>query len=326
MLTFNAVNLDQQRRYARQIMLAEVGEAGQRKLLGARVLVIGAGGLGSALISYLAAAGVGTIGIIDPDRVELSNLARQIIHETGDIGRLKVESASDRVAEINPEVKVIPYPFALTEANALKIIQGCPSPEKRPGTGALNSDQPMRFSTSPKGEVSEQASSHAHNVEVGKNTSPLGEVGAPEGSTKSATAYRAAGEGQQPYDIIADGCDNFQTRFIVNRAALEANIPLVSAAIAGWQGQVMTIAPHLAPGTGCYQCYAHPDAPEANTCRESGIMGPLAGIIGSCQALEVINTLLGRPALVGKLLRYDGRSMTQSLSTTTRDAGCEACG
>jgi adenylyltransferase/sulfurtransferase len=246
------MNLDQQRRYARQIMLADVGEAGQRTLLNARVLVVGAGGLGSALISYLAAAGVGTIGIIDPDRVELSNLARQIIHETGDIGRLKVDSASDRVAEINPEVRVITYPHALDETNAARIFAD--------------------------------------------------------------------------YDLIADGCDNFATRFIVNRAALARRIPLVSAAIAGWAGQVMTIAPHLAPETGCYQCYAHPDAPEANTCRESGIMGPLAGIIGSIQALEVINTLLSRPALLGKIVHYDGQRMTQRHSTLGRDASCGACG
>lgn len=258
--------LDQQRRYARQIMLADVGEDGQQKLRDARVLVVGAGGLGSALISYLAAAGVGTLGIIDPDRVELSNLARQIIHETGDIGRLKVESASDRIAEINPEVKIIPYPFRLMEENAEAIITG----KQLPVTGHRS----------------------------------------------SATSYH----------LIADGCDNFQTRFIVNRVALAHQIPLVSAAVAGWNGQVMTIAPHLAIDTGCYQCLVSPEAPEANTCRESGIIGPLAGIIGSIQALEVVNTLLGRPALLGKLLRYDGQRMTQTLSTAPRDASCRACG
>lgn len=250
------MNLDQQRRYARQIMLTEVGVAGQQALLNARVLVIGAGGLGSALISYLAAAGVGTIGIIDSDRVELSNLARQIIHETGDIGRLKVESASDRVAEINPDVKVITYPFALTEANAMEVI---------------------------------------------------------------------AGTTHHSYDLIADGCDNFGTRFLVNRVCLQLKKPLVSAAIAGWQGQVMTIAPHLAPGTGCYQCLVSPDAPETNTCRESGIIGPLAGVIGSMQALEVVNCILGRPALLGKLAVYDARNMIQRLISTTPDINCSIC-
>ena len=233
-------------------MLADIGESGQQKLLDARVLVVGAGGLGSALITYLAAAGVGHIGMIDDDRVELSNLARQILHETGDIGRLKVDSASDRIAELNPDVTVIPYPFALSADNAASIIA--------------------------------------------------------------------------EYDVVADGCDNFATRFSVNAICIALSKPLISAAIAGWQGQVMTIAPHLAPGTGCYQCFVSPDAPEANTCRDSGIIGPLAGIIGSMQALEVINTVLGRPALTGKLLRFDGRTMTQRISATTRDTACPVCG
>lgn len=246
------VNLDQQRRYARQIMLPEIGEAGQQKLLAARVLVIGAGGLGSALISYLAAAGVGTIGIVDDDRVELSNLARQIIHETGDIGRLKVESAEDRVAEINPGVTVVTHPFALTAENAAEVIQG--------------------------------------------------------------------------YDMVADGCDNFATRFAVNATCVALSVPLVSAAIAGWQGQVMSVAPHLAPGSGCYQCLVSPEAPEANTCRETGVVGPLAGVIGSMQALEVVNMILGKPALIGKLARYDGRTMEQRVSALPRDAACPVCG
>lgn len=233
-------------------MLANVGQAGQQKLIDSRVLIVGAGGLGSALISYLAAAGVGHIGIIDHDRVELSNLARQIIHETGDIGRLKVESASDRIAELNPDVKVTTYPFALTAEN-------------------------------------------------------IGEVLA-------------------TYHLIADGCDNFATRFVVNAASITHRIPLVSAAIAGWAGQVMTIAPHLSPNSGCYQCLVSPHAPEANTCRDSGIIGPLAGIIGSMQALEVVNVILGRPALFGKLVRYDARTMQQRLVQVPRDMHCEVCG
>lgn len=232
-------------------MLADVGDAGQQKLLAARVLVVGAGGLGSPLISYLAAAGVGTIGVIDPDRVELSNLARQILHESGDIGRLKVESASDRVAELNAEVTLIPHPFALDASNAESIIAN--------------------------------------------------------------------------YDVVADGCDNFATRFAVNRTCLKLKKPLVSAAIAGWDGQVMSIAPHMAHDTGCYQCLVSPEAPEANTCRESGVIGPLAGIVGSMQALEVINMILGRPALIGKLARFDGHSLSQRTSATARDAACSAC-
>ncbi len=253
------MQLDQQRRYARQIMLSEIGEAGQQQLLTSRVLVIGAGGLGSALISYLAAAGVGTIGVIDPDRVELSNLARQIIHETGDIGRLKVESASDRIAELNPDVKIIPYPFAITAANAESIIGG----------------------TNPQSPIPNPA-----------------------------------------YDIIADGCDNFASRFAVNAACVKLGKLLVSAAIAGWDGQVMTVM----PGSPCYQCLVNPEAPEANTCRESGVIGPLAGIIGSMQAQEVINTLLGKPALAGNLLRFDARTMAQRISRLTQDAHCPVCG
>lgn len=245
------MNLEQQRRYARQIMLADVGEVGQQTLRDARVLVIGAGGLGSALISYLAASGVGHIGIIDPDRVELSNLARQIIHETGDIGRLKVESASDRVAELNPEVSVTTYPFALTDANAHEIIS--------------------------------------------------------------------------TYDIIADGCDSFATRFIVNAACVALKKPLISAAIAGWEGNVMSIIPAFTVSAGCYQCFVSPDAPEANTCTDSGIIGPLAGIIGAMQALEVINTILGRSALASHISFYDARQMTQRKTARTRDTACPIC-
>ncbi len=245
------MNLDQQRRYARQIMLSEVGEAGQKKLLGARVLIIGAGGLGSALISYLAAAGVGHLGIIDPDRVERSNLARQIIHETGDIGRLKVESASDRVAELNPEIQVTTYPFALTPENARDIISA--------------------------------------------------------------------------YDIIADGCDNFSTRLLVNATCHALGKPLISAAIAGFSGNVMSIIPALTAQSGCYECLVNPEAPEANTCTDSGIIGPLAGIIGSMQALEVIHALLGRPALGAHIALYDARTMTQRLTARVRDPQCRIC-
>ncbi len=242
------LSFEQQRRYARQTMLSEVGEAGQQTLLNTRVLIIGAGGLGSALISYLAAAGVGHLGIVDHDRVELSNLARQILHETADIGRLKVESAADRVAEINPDVKVTTYPYALTEQNAKELIA--------------------------------------------------------------------------QYDIVADGCDNFASRFAVNAACVTLGVPLVSASIAGFSGQLTTIT----PGAPCYQCLVHPDAPEANTCRESGVIGPLAGIVGSMQALEVIRLALGKPALVGKLALFDGTTHEQRIVTLTHDVNCRICG
>ncbi|MFZ4125929.1 MAG: HesA/MoeB/ThiF family protein [Rickettsiales bacterium] len=241
------LTLDQQRRYARQIMLPEIGEAGQQKLVSAHVLVIGAGGLGSALIPYLAAAGIGHIGIIDDDRVELSNLARQVIHETGDIGRLKVESAADRVSELNPDVRVTIYPEALSAENAEKMIA--------------------------------------------------------------------------QYDVVADGCDNFATRFAVNAACVKLGKPLVSAAISGFNGQVMSIA----NGSACYACFMHPDAPEANSCKESGVIGPLAGMIGSAQALEVVRMILGSPALVGKIAVFDGHTHHQRMVAIQKDAACKLC-
>jgi molybdopterin/thiamine biosynthesis adenylyltransferase len=241
--------LEFQRRYARQILLPEIAEAGQRQLAQTRVLVVGAGGLGSAVLSYLAAAGIGTLGIIDHDRVELSNLNRQIIHETADIGRLKVESARDRVQEIAPDCTVQTYPYALDASNAEAVIA--------------------------------------------------------------------------QYDIIADGCDKFQSRFAVNTACIAQKKPLVSAAIAGWQGQIASF--DTAHGTACYQCLVHPDAPEANTCRDSGIAGPLAGVMGSMQALEVLRMALGMPALLGKLLRFDGLKNTQRISDIARDNACAAC-
>jgi molybdopterin/thiamine biosynthesis adenylyltransferase len=242
---------EHERRYIRQTMLAEVGDAGQAKLAAARVLVVGAGGLGSGMIPYLAAAGIGTLGIIDPDRVELSNLARQVIHETGDLGRLKVESARDRVSELNPEVRVKIYPEALTSANAARLFQD--------------------------------------------------------------------------YDIVADGCDNFATRLTVNQTCVSLKKPLVSAAVSGWEGQLMSFDTGRNAASPCYQCFLHPDAPEANTCRESGVIGPLVGMVGAAQALEVLRMILGIPALIGKVAIFDGKNQTQRLATITRDRECAVC-
>ena len=224
---------DQQRRYIRQSMLPEVGDAGQQKLLTAKVLVIGAGGLGAPLLTYLATGGVGALGVVDPDRVELSNLPRQTLYENGDIGRLKVEAAADRISELNPECDFTPYPFALDAANAQALIA--------------------------------------------------------------------------PYDVVADGCDNFATRFIVNDACVALGKPLVSAAISGFQGQLMTVM----DGSPDYRTLVHPEAPEANTCRESGILAPVAGMVGAAQALEVMRVILGIPALKGKLAIFDGLNHTQ---------------
>ncbi len=217
-------------------------------LSNARVLVIGAGGLGAASLSYLAAAGIGTLGVIDHDRVELSNLNRQILHETGDIGRLKVESAEDRIHELNPLVSFTRYAERLTAENADKIISG--------------------------------------------------------------------------YDLVVDGCDNFETRFAVSDACVKAKIPLVSAAVRGWDGQIATFAPHLSATAPCYRCYVAPEAPDANSCREAGIVGPLCGIVGSMQALEAIHVLLGKPQLAGRLLLLDGKNFSQRIVVLPKDPHC----
>ena len=230
-------------------MLPEFGEDGQRTLADASVLVIGAGGLGSPLLTYLAAAGVGHIGIAEHDRVERSNLHRQILFEEGDINRPKLDAASDRLSELNSSTNITPHPEGITEANATHIISG--------------------------------------------------------------------------YDVIADGCDNFATRFLVNRTCLALKKPLVSASVAGWNGQLATF--DTAKGTPCYQCLVHPDAPEANTCRESGIIGPLAGVMGSMQALEVLRLLIGKPALLGKLALYDGLAHKHRVVAIVHDANCGIC-
>ncbi len=242
------MDADQQRRYVRQTMLPEIGAAGQEKLLAARVLVIGAGGLGAPLITYLASGGIGHLGIIDDDRVELSNLPRQTLYETGDIGRLKVEAAADRVAELNPGCEFTTYPLQLAAENAEELIAS--------------------------------------------------------------------------YDVVADGCDNFATRFIVNETCVKLKKPLVSAAISGFEGQVMTIM----NGGPCYRCLVHPKAPEANTCRESGVIGPLGSIVGGMQALEVMRAVLGFPALVGKLAVYDGKTGQQRMVQLAKDTACPTCG
>jgi molybdopterin/thiamine biosynthesis adenylyltransferase len=241
------MNLDDQRRYARQIALPEIGITGQQKLRDARVLVIGAGGLGAPLITYLASTGIGHLGIIDPDRVELSNLPRQTIFETGDIGRLKVDAARDRVTELNPDCAVTTYPFTLDAENAAEIIS--------------------------------------------------------------------------QYHVVADGCDQFVTRFLVNKICLTRSVPLVSAAISGFHGQVMNIT----KGSACYQCIVHEQAADERTCNV-GILAPFAGMIGCMQALEVLRIILGFPALIGKMAVIDGLTNSQRIVNLQRDPACPACG
>ncbi len=239
------------RRYARHILLPEVGGTGQARLLAARVLVIGAGGLGSPLILYLAAAGVGTIGVVDDDAVELSNLQRQILHSDARIGTNKADSAREAVAAINPEVRIEPHRARLTAANAMALVAG--------------------------------------------------------------------------YDLVADGSDNFATRFLVNDACRLAGKTLVSAAVLRFDGQLATFK---APGP-CYRCL-HPVAPpedEAMGCAQAGVLGAMAGVLGSLQAVEVIKELLGiGDSLAGSLLIVDGLSTRFHKTRLPPDPECALCG
>lgn len=233
-----ALSDDEVERYARHIVLHDVGGPGQAKLKAARVLVIGAGGLGSPVLLYLAAAGVGTIGIIDHDHVSLSNLQRQVAHTTPRIGIAKTASAHETMQAINPHVKVIEHDERITAANALAIV------------------------------------------------------------------------GQ--YDIVADGCDNFPTRYLVSDACYFAKKTLVSAAVGQFDGQISTFKPHeLSPdGTPwpSYRCLMGDLPPRGlfPACEEAGILGALPGIIGSMQAMEVLKEILGiGDSLAGRLVMFD---------------------
>ena len=228
-------------RYARHIILRDVGGAGQQKLKQAKVLVIGAGGLGAPVLMYLAAAGVGTLGIVDDDTVALSNLQRQIIHLTDRVGDLKTDSAKDMITAINPHVNVITHALRINAENAIKIIS--------------------------------------------------------------------------QYDIVADGCDNFKTRFIVSDACFFTKKILVSAAVGQFDGQISTFKPHLSDDSGRpYPSYRamHPEIPPDGllpTCAEAGILGALTGMMGSLQALEVLKEILQiGESLAGRLLMYDALS------------------
>ena len=247
---------EQLERYARHIVLREVGGAGQAKLLAARVLVIGAGGLGSPLILYLAAAGVGTIGVVDFDRVSLSNLQRQIAHRTRDVGRLKTESARDAAEAINPDVKLVPHTERLTAANAAGLIGD--------------------------------------------------------------------------YDIVADGSDNFSTRFLVNDACYFGKKILVSAAVTEFDGQLATYkAWDQSASYPCYRClFAEPPPPEAApNCSETGVLGAVAGIMGTLQALEVMKEILGiGQGMAGRLLIYDALAGQFRNLKVPRDPACRLCG
>jgi len=233
---------DELERYARHIVLHEVGGPGQAALGRARVLVVGAGGLGAPALLYLAAAGVGTLGVVDDDAVSLSNLQRQVIHATPDIGRPKVESAAAAIARLNPHVRVEMHPMRLDDANALDLISR--------------------------------------------------------------------------YDLVADGSDNFATRYLVSDACYQAKRPLVTAAVGIFDGTLTTIRAHERGKDGrpnpTYRCL-FPEPPPAGTvpaCAEAGILGALTGVVGSLVALEVIREIVGfGEGLVGRLLMIDARAM-----------------
>nr|WP_249123481.1 MULTISPECIES: molybdopterin-synthase adenylyltransferase MoeB [unclassified Bradyrhizobium] len=239
-------------RYARHIVLREVGGPGQAKLKAARVLVIGAGGLGAPALMYLAAAGVGTLGVIDDDVVSLSNLQRQVIHTTPDVGRPKVESAAETVQALNPHVAFQAHATRLTAANALELFAG--------------------------------------------------------------------------YDIVADGSDNFATRYLVSDACYLAGKPLVTAALGLFDASLTTIRAHERNAEGqlnpTYRCL-FPDPPPPGTvpsCEEAGILGALAGVLGAMTALEVIREIVGfGEGLVGRLLMIDARAMRFETLRYARD-------
>lgn len=244
---------EQINRYSRHIILREVGGAGQEALLKARVLLVGAGGLGSPLGLYLAAAGVGTLGIVDDDTVDLSNLQRQVLHDSNSVGVPKVESAAERLRALNPDVTVIPHKTRLTADNALELIDG--------------------------------------------------------------------------YDIVADGSDNFETRFLVNDACHLARKTLVSGAILRFDGQVSTFATHR--GGPCYRCiYGDiPPAGSSPTCAQAGILGAVPGVVGALQATEVLKEILGiGESLAGRLMIWDALAAEVRTVRVPRDPGCPLCG
>jgi adenylyltransferase/sulfurtransferase len=239
-------------RYSRHLLLEEVGKEGQLRLKQSRALVIGMGGLGSPISLYLAAAGVGTIGIVDFDSVELSNLQRQILHSTENVGKKKTQSARARLLEVNPEVNVIVHEERISVDNALKLISN--------------------------------------------------------------------------YDVVIDGTDNFQTRYLVNDACVLGKKPLVYGSIFRFEGQATVFYPPHGP---CYRCI-YPDPPETGAvpnCAEGGVLGVLAGVIGSIQAAEAIKLLLGKgQTLMGRLLLYDALEANFDTVNLKRNVKCPLCG
>jgi sulfur-carrier protein adenylyltransferase/sulfurtransferase len=242
---------EQRERYSRHLLLPEVGAEGQQKLLDAKVLLLGAGGLGSPAALYLAAAGVGTLGIVDDDEVDLSNLQRQVIHNTDRIGVRKVDSAEETIKALNPDVNVQKYAVRLGPDNIMDILPD--------------------------------------------------------------------------YDIVVDGLDNFPTRYLLNDASVRLQIPVVSAAILGFEGQLSVFKPYDGP---CYRCLfpVPPPAELAPSCGANGVLGVLPGTMGLLQATEVVKLILGEgDPLIGRLLMYDALAATVSEVKVRRDPQCPIC-
>lgn len=243
---------DQINRYSRHILLPEVGGKGQKKLAKARIFVVGAGGLGSPVALYLAAAGIGTIGLIDSDVVDLSNLQRQVLHHTPDVGRAKVKSAKEKILALNPDVKVETYEDRLTSHNALELIS--------------------------------------------------------------------------QYDVIIDGVDNFPAKFLINDACFFAKKPLVHGGILRFDGRVFTIIPDQ---SACYRCiFKEPPPPGlVANCQEAGIIGVVAGIIGTIQATESMKLVLGiGQPLTDRILDFNAQTTNFREIRTKRNPNCQLCG
>lgn len=241
-------------RYARHIVLKDVGGTGQMKLKRGRVLIVGAGGLGSPLAMYLAAAGVGTIGIVDADTVELSNLQRQIAHGMKDLGSPKVESAKSTMLDMNPEISVQTHNVRLDASNVMDLIAG--------------------------------------------------------------------------YDVIADGSDNFETRFLLNDACYFAGKTLVSGAALRFDGQVATFKAHQGDPHPCYRCIYHSPPPEDTipSCAQGGVLGSVVGMIGGIQATEILKELMGiGDGLSGRLVIVDALGASFRKIKVPRDPGCPLC-
>jgi molybdopterin/thiamine biosynthesis adenylyltransferase len=238
-------------RYSRHMLLPEVGPEGQQKLLQSKVLLLGAGGLGAPVALYLAAAGIGTLGIVDDDIVDSSNLQRQVIHSTETVGEPKVESAKQAIQKLNPDVDVVTYNTRLNADNIMEIIDG--------------------------------------------------------------------------YDIIVDGVDNFPTRYLLNDATVRLKIPVVSASILAFDGQLTVFKPYDGP---CYRCLypVPPPAELAPSCGENGVLGVLPGTMGLLQATEVIKMILGiGEPLVGRLMLYDALAEEFTNLKIRRDPECPIC-